>query len=76
MSAPRFPVWSVAIQVLFVLLNLACIVFLDGGWWNWAAAGICLAGGVYAVYGWRRMVADHEAHVRFMAAFDRLGDTR
>ena len=57
-----------AINAVLVLANIACLVFLDGGWLNWMAVVICTASGIYAWHVWRKEVRDDAAHRAFMRA--------
>lgn len=59
-----------AVNALFVLLNLACLIVLDGGWLNWFAVAICTASGIYTYLGWRREIRDDASHRAYMAEMD------
>jgi hypothetical protein len=60
---------AAAVNVLFVLLNLACIVWFNGGPLNWAALVICSVSGVYTFHGWRQEVRSDAAHRAWLADF-------
>jgi len=59
------------INALLVLVNLACIAFLDGGWPNWAAAAFIAVMGVVSYRRWRDGVRSDAAHREFMRSLDR-----
>lgn len=59
-----------AVNALFVLANLACIVIWDGGLYNWLAIAVCTVSGGFAFRIWRDGVRSDAKHRAWMRRHD------
>jgi hypothetical protein len=66
----RWGWWAAAVEALIVALNVACLIFWDGGPLNWMAVVICTASGIYCFKLWREEVRDEALHRAMLARLD------